>query len=71
MKKSIFISFSFLLILLSAHALIAQNKSSYPVNFNKDKFKEQTLTLNGKTFEVRAFKNIIYVKNHSTLLIRK
>lgn len=46
-----------------SHTLFAQNNTTYDINFNPKSYKEQSLTLNGKTIKVRAYENIIYVQN--------
>jgi hypothetical protein len=63
MKKKIFRSLSFLLLLGASNVMFAQDQSPYPINFNPAHFQEQTLTLNGKEIKVRAFENIVYVQN--------
>jgi hypothetical protein len=63
MKKTIFNSFTLLLLLLSSHVLFAQNKDLYNISFDPVHFQEQTLTLNGKSIKVRAFENIVYVQH--------
>lgn len=42
-------------------ALFAQNKPVFSLEFSPDKYEIQTLTLNGKSFKVRAYENIVYV----------
>lgn len=49
-----------LLILLSVFSL---GQKSNTMNFNVKKYKTQTLEYQGKKFKVRAYENIIYVKN--------
>lgn len=39
----------------------SQTNSGYSLAFNSQKFETQTLTLDGKTFKVRAYENIVYV----------
>lgn len=41
----------------------AQNKTPYSIKFKIAQYKKQTLSLNGKKFEVRAYENIVYVQN--------
>lgn len=43
--------------------LFAQKSGTYSLNFNPKKYEIQTLSLDGKTFTVRAYENIVYVKN--------
>ncbi|WP_254560014.1 subtype B tannase [Dyadobacter diqingensis] len=43
--------------------LFAQKKTEYNLEFNPQHYQTQTLTLDGKTFKVRAFEKIVYVKN--------
>ena len=51
-----------LLIFLDTNALQAQQKS-YPLTFDSKKYQSKTLTFEGKSFEVRAYENIVYVSN--------
>ncbi len=51
-----------LLIFLITNALQAQQKS-YPLTFDSKKYQTKTLTFEGKSFEVRAYENIVYVSN--------
>lgn len=51
-----------LFICLSGN-LFAQQKTEYKLEFNPQHYQTQTLTLDGKTFKVRAFEKIVYVKN--------
>ncbi len=51
-----------LFMCLSAN-LYAQQKTEYNLEFNPQHYQTQTLTLDGKTFKVRAFEKIVYVKN--------
>lgn len=43
--------------------LFAQKSGTYSLNFNPKKYEIQTLSLDGKTFTVRAYENIVYIKN--------
>lgn len=51
-----------LLIFLGTNAMQAQQKS-YPLTFDSKKYQTKTLTFEGKSFEVRAYENIVYVSN--------
>ena len=51
-----------LLIFLGTNAMQAQQKS-YPLTFDSKKYQTKTLTFEGKSFEVRAYENIVYVSH--------
>lgn len=51
-----------LLTLLSVNAIQAQ-KACYPLKFDSKRYQSKTLTFKGKTFQVRAYENIVYVSN--------
>jgi len=61
MKTSRFLFSSFVLLGF-AHGGI-QAKTTYSLDFNSKNYTTQKLTLDGKTFKVRAYENIVYVKN--------
>ncbi len=51
---------SLLLAFFASNAVHAQG--NFSLAFNPDKYVEQSLTLNGKTFKVRAYQKIVYVQ---------
>jgi hypothetical protein len=61
MKKSMLLSA--MIWIGTSFTIQAQNKAPYSVDFGKALYKSQTLTLNGKTFKVRAYENIVYIQN--------
>ncbi len=42
---------------------LQQKKEKSALAFDIDKYELQTLTQDGKTFQVRAYENIVYVEN--------
>lgn len=44
-------------------SIASAQTSAYNLDFNPDKYDMQTLSLNGKTFSVRAFEKLVYVAN--------
>ncbi len=52
-----------LVCLATCISFINAQVKSIDLNFNVKKFESQTLTFEGKTFKVRAYENILYVKN--------
>ncbi|KGO86325.1 alpha/beta hydrolase [Flavobacterium rivuli WB 3.3-2 = DSM 21788] len=50
-------------VLLYSAFTFCQEKSVYDLNFNPENYKMQELTLEGKSFKVRAYENIVYVAN--------
>ncbi len=51
-----------LLVFLGTNVMQAQKKS-YSLTFDSKKYQTKTLTFEGKSFEVRAYENIVYVSN--------
>lgn len=51
------------LVFLSNWAIPASAQQSYDLKFNPKNYVTQTLTYEGKTVKIRAYENIVYVKN--------
>ena len=59
MKKLLLAS----LWLMGSIPFLEAQEKSIDLTFDPQKYESQTLTLNGTTFKVRAYENIVYVKN--------
>ena len=68
--KSLIINTMCIITMVSlANRTIGQQ--TYKLNFNKDKFVVQTLSLEGKEIKVRAFENIVYAANPTDTTYQK
>jgi hypothetical protein len=56
-------SLAILLTCVTAGLFAQSNKTAYSLDFTPKKYTVQKLTVDGKSFTVRAYENIVYVKN--------
>ena len=67
MKKSVL----FTLCLLNSVCFVRAQVKQSDLKFDSEKYESQTLTVDGKTIQIRAFENIVYVKNPVDTAIEK